>query len=305
MQQLSEELETHPDRQFCDYLLQGFILGFDTGLNKLPELPFECDNLLSAKKQPEITSELVATEFEQGYIIGLFNNIPFEHYRINPLGVAESNYSKKKRLIVDLSAPHDNPSHPSLNELINKEDFSLSYVTIDSAIKIIKALGKGAWLTKRDIKDALKLVPIKSSLYPFHGVKWNNKYYFYTRLVFGSRSSPKIFDTLSEAVCWILKNNYGVVNILHLLDDFLAIDAPSADADRTMAVFTLVFKKLGIPPSLNETVGPVTEIEYLGVILDSIKMEARLPLDKVERIRNLLGTFLSRKSCTKKELLSF
>ena len=205
---------------------------------------------------------------------------------------------------MDLSAPHDNPFHPSLNELINKEDFSLSYVTIDSAIKIIKALGKGAWLTKTDIKDAFKLVPIKSSLYPFHGVKWNNKYYFYTRLVFGSRSSPKIFDTLSEAVCWILKNNYGVVKILHLLDDFLAIDAPSADADRTMAVFTLVFKKLGIPLSLNKTVGPVTEIEYLGVILDSIKMEARLPMDKVERIRNLLGTFLNRKSCTKKELLS-
>ena len=64
------------------------------------------------------------------------------------------------------------------------------------AISIIKRLGKGAWLTKADIKDAFKLVPIKKSLFPFYGVKWNNKYYFYTRLVFGSRSSPKIFDTL-------------------------------------------------------------------------------------------------------------
>ena len=36
-----------------------------------------------------------------------------------------------------MSAPHDNDCHPSLNELINKEDLSLS-VTIDSAIKIIK-----------------------------------------------------------------------------------------------------------------------------------------------------------------------
>ena len=47
---------------------------------------------------------------------------------------------------------------------------------------------------------------------------------------------------VDQAVWWILKNNCGVVNILHLLDDFLAIDAPSADADRTIAVFKLILK---------------------------------------------------------------
>lgn len=92
--------------------------------------------------------------------------------------------------------------------------------------------------------------------------------------------------------------------MLHLLDDFLAIDSPEADADRTMAVLTLVFNKLGIPLSLNKTVGPVTELEYLGIILDSTKMEARLPMDKVDCIRNVLTSFLNRKSCTKQELLS-
>ena len=122
--------------------------------------------------------------------------------------------------------------------------------------------------------------------------------------MFGSRSSPKIFDTLLQAVCWILENNYGIRHILHLLDDFLAVDAPNAKADRTMAIFLLVFNKLGIPLSLNKTVGPVTELEYLGVILDTLKMEARLPVDKTERIHQLLVTFLNRKSCTKQELLS-
>lgn len=105
-------------------------------------------------------------------------------------------------------------------------------------------------------------------------------------------------------MCWILEHNYKLANVLHLLDDFLAIDSPEADADRTMAVLTLVFNKLGIPLSLNKTVGPVTELEYLGIILDSTKMEARLPMDKVDRIRNVLISFLNRKSCTKQELLS-
>ena len=56
MKQLSEELETHPDRQFRTICYRVFILGFDTGLNKLLELPFVCNNLLSAKIQPEITT---------------------------------------------------------------------------------------------------------------------------------------------------------------------------------------------------------------------------------------------------------
>ena len=38
---------------------------------------------------------------------------------------------------MDISAPHENEHHPSLNELI-KEDYSLSYVTIDNAISLIK-----------------------------------------------------------------------------------------------------------------------------------------------------------------------
>ena len=80
-------------------------------------------------------------------------------------------------------------------------------------------------MCKTDIKDAVKLVPIKESLRLYYGVKWNNKYYLYTRLVFGSRSSPNIFDTLSEAVCWILKTNY-VFNVLHLLDDFFGYRSP-------------------------------------------------------------------------------
>ena len=54
---------------------------------------------------------------------------------MSPLGLAEGTYSGKMRLIVDLSAPHNNDEHSSLNQLINKEDYSLSYVKLDDAIQ--------------------------------------------------------------------------------------------------------------------------------------------------------------------------
>ena len=264
----------------------------------------ECKNLLSARSQIEITTKLIESEVQKGFLVGPFNKMPFDIYRVNPVGIAEGKYSKKKHLIVDLSAPHNDQDHTCLNELINKEDFSLNYVTIDHAIDIIKKTGKGSWLCKTDISDAFKLIPIHPSLWPFHGIKWNDEYYFYVRLVFGSRSSPKIFDMLSQAICWTATQVFKIQNILHLLDDFLTIDPPDYMAERTMSLLTMLFKRLNIPIAINKTVGPTQCLEYLGIILDTNKMEARLPIEKVQRISEILQSFQNRKSCTKRELLS-
>ena len=241
---------------------------------------------------------------EKGYLMGPFDSPPFDSYRVSPVGLAEHKYSGKKRLIVDLSSPRNHPSHPSINELIDKQEYSLSYVRIDDAIKIIKKLGPGSWLCKCDIKDAFKQLPISPDLWHLYGIKWKAKYYFFTRLVFGSRSSPKIFDTLSEGLVWIAQHKLGIQYILHLLDDFLTIDSADAEPMRNMALLTLLFNSLGIPLSQHKTVGPVHELEYLGIILDTVQMQARLPQDKMKRISLKLADFSSRRTCTKRELLS-
>nr|XP_006816894.1 PREDICTED: uncharacterized protein LOC102802474 [Saccoglossus kowalevskii] len=157
---------------------------------------------------------------------------------------------------------------------------------------------------KTDIVDAFKLLPIHPSLWHLYGINWQDNFYFFVRLAFGSRSSPKIFDQLSTAICWIAHHYYGINKMLHLLDDFLTIDAPSYDAERTMALLTLIFGRLGIPLAPHKTVGPTTTLEFLGIELDTIKMEARLPLVKLNCLLDLLDEFLLRRSCTKRQLLS-
>ena len=148
----------------------------------------------------------------KGFLYGPFDKPPFQTYRISPIGVAEHKYSKKKRLIVDLSAPHNNDDDVSMNSLIDKSEFSVSYVRVDDiAINVIKSCGAGANLCKTDIVDAFKLIPIRPDLWQYHGICWNSKYYFFKRLCFGSRSSPKI---LSGAIHWIATNNYKIPNLL-------------------------------------------------------------------------------------------
>ena len=297
-------LKKHPDRQFVHYLITGLTQGFDTGIKNLPDTSLECKNLLSATSQKEVVSDLIQQELDKGFLAGPYQESPYPIHRINPIGIAESKYSKKKRLIVDMSAPHNDVENSSLNDLIDKDQFSLNYVTIDNAINLLKKYGRNSLMCKTDISDAFKLIPIKPELWPFHGIKWNNQYYFFTRLVFGSRSSPKIFDTLSQAICWIAEKEFRINSIIHLLDDFLTVDPPDYLADRTMSLLTYIFASLGIPLSAKKTVGPTKCLEYLGIILDSEKMEARLPQDKLARICEMLMSFKSKKSCTKKELLS-
>jgi hypothetical protein len=248
----------------------------------------------------------VQSEVDKGFLLGPFVYPPFPTVRINPIGIVESKYSKKKRLIVDLSAPHDLEDVCSLNDLINKEDFRLSYVRLDDAIRIIKTLHQGdpIFLCKTDIADAFKQIPLHPSTWPYHGIKWHNMYYFYTRLVFGSRSSPNIFDRFASMVSWILENNYAIKPILHLLDDFITIVPPTVDAQRQMDTMLGVFESLGIPLSARKTVGPVTCLEYLGIELSTTDMVARLPADKLDRIRGIVAQFLVIKKCRKRQLLS-
>lgn len=99
--------------------------------------------------------------------------------------------------------------------------------------------------------------------------------------MFGNRSSPKIFYSLSVAICWISENNYNIENVFHLLDDLLTIDPPDSMPNRTIAILAMLYNNLGIPLSTNKLVRPTNVLEYLGVILNSLKMEARLPQEKI------------------------
>jgi hypothetical protein len=208
---------------------------------------------------------------------------------------------QEKTVIVDVTSPHDSEEHSSINNLIDKEQCTLSYVWIDDAIRAIQDFGRFSILNKVDISDTFKQLGIRKDQHHLYCIKWRKLYYYYVRLCFGSRSSPKIFDNVSVAICWIAKNNYNIPVILHLLDDFFTIQTADTSGDRNMAILTMIFKRLNIPLSTQKTVDP--DIEYLGVILDTANVEARLPQNKVDRIISFIGTFLSRRSIRKRELL--
>ena len=62
--------------------------------------------------------------------------------------------------------------------------------------------------------------------------------------------------------------------------------------------------ELGVPISTDKLEGPSTSLSFLGIILDTNRMEIRLPPDKLARIQQLLETWLPKKKANKRQILS-
>jgi len=176
-------------------------------------------------------------------------------------------------------------------------------VTVDTAISYIQELGSGCLLSKIDVANAFRIIPVSPNYWPLLGLFWNNRFYVDTRLQMGSRSSPSLFDNLSVALEWICKNNYRISHICHLLDDFLGVELLSK-AGNFLDVVLKLCNKCNIPIAPGKVEGPATCLEFLGITLDTVLMEARLSLEKICKLKNLLNDFQSKKKCTKREILS-
>ena len=125
-----------------------------------------------------------------------------------------------------------------------------------------------------------------------------------TCLPFGLRSAPALFNHYTEALNWIMANNYGA-QLLHYLDDFLLVGLSGQDTcQEAMLRMLMVCDLLGIPVSSENLVGPTTTQTFLGIVLDTSAQQLGLPPDKLEELTGLTRSWLSRHKATKRELLS-
>ena len=300
-------LAKHPDRDFVNQVCNNLRQGANVGFTGERQAVFS-RNLPTASSQPSILSANLEKEISLGRVAGPFSTPPLPNFHISPMGLVPKKHSDKFRTIFHLSYPKNGTS--SINYSIPKEDFSLRYITIDNAIEGIQKLGQGCFLAKCDIESAFRLIPLRPSDYNLFGMYWEGQYYYDKVLPFGLRSAPFLFNQLSDAIEWILLEKCVISFVCHILDDFLIIEpaAPSFPHDRpcrqALAAMLMVFKNLNIPTAPGKTQGPSTTLEFMGITLDSIRMEARLPPDKLERIAHTLLEFRAKTSCTLRELQS-
>jgi hypothetical protein len=156
---------------------------------------------------------------------------------------------------------------------------------IDDIYDQIIQAGPGCIIIKRDIKDAFRIVPIAEDNQHLLAFQWNNSTYVECCLPFGLATAPFLFNLFAEALHWILQCLLDAFHINHYLDDFIAItQSPSMSdpADAFDAVYHTVTDYLSIPRNTRKD-EQGTCITVLGIQIDSIAMEARLPPEKLCR----------------------
>ena len=73
---------------------------------------------------------------------------------------------------------------------------------------------------------------------------------------------------------------------------------------KALDTLAAICKELGVPLAPEKQDGPSTLITFLGILIDTIKQELRLPKDKLRRLLETVSQWEGKKTCTRRELES-
>ena len=189
----------------------------------------------------------------------------YPQVQVSPFGVIPKSEPGQWRLIVDLSSP----AGGSVNDGINKEWCSLTYMTIEDVAARVVRLGRGALMAKVELKSAYRQVPVHPDDRWLLGMECRGQLLVDTALPFGLRSAPAIFSAVAEALAHMIRQK-GVVELDHYLDDFSIVGPPdSQQCAKDLETSLAMCEEAGCPVA-EKTEGPATEITLLGIELDSL-----------------------------------
>ena len=294
-------LSGYADQRFAAYIIRGIEQGFRIGYNPhMVKLQPARVNMFSTAEQPEVVEKYLLEELSANRIVRV-NGLDTDLIHCSQFGVIlKRNRPNKWRLIVDLSSPEGH----SMNDGISKDLSSLSYVSVEDVVTGIIQRGRGTLLAKMDIRQAYRNVPIHPHDRLLLGMQWQGTTFADATLPFGLRSAPLIFSAIADALQWVMER-MGVRWVAHYIDDFITMGAlGSEECASNSLLMHMACDQMGLPVEPDKDEGPASTLSFLGIELDSVAMEIRLPPEKLTRLREEIATWRARKKCKKRELFS-
>jgi hypothetical protein len=247
-------------------------------------------------------SEVIAEDVASLKKAGPFDRQPFEFFCVSPIGAVPKKNSVKVRVIHNLS-------HPFRGDSVNEgiEDGSLRLSSFGHAARAVVMLGAGCWLIKLDVKAAYKLVPVRREDWCLLGFKWEGKWYYERVLPFGLRSSCRLWELYAAALRHFIARSLNLPFdriVIHYVDDFLFVVKLKSDAQHLLARALDLCEELGVPIASEKTEGPTTCLTFLGIELDTVAMEARLPPARLLELQQLVDVWVSKSTASISEIES-
>ena len=165
-------LRGHPDCVFAEAIVRGLEKGFRIGFDRTSQLVPAERNMPSTTEHDDVVADYIDTELRKKRFLGPYSLDEIGGVQINRIGVIPKGHTPGKwRIITDLSFPIGG----SVNDGIDPELCSLSYVSVDEVASIAASLGKGALLAKIDIESAYRLIPVHPDDRSLLGIRWRGK----------------------------------------------------------------------------------------------------------------------------------
>lgn len=276
-----------------EFLLNGIKEGFAITNVKKDIKTVRVDNYKSTADNREAVEKQITTELEEGrYVI-----VQSPPKIISALGAIPKD-DGAVRLIHDCSQPEGS----GVNDYAVL-DYDIKYQTVQDACELLE---RNWYMAKVDLKSAYRSVPLHPSQYQFTGLQWtftgdeNPTYMIDTRLPFGARLSPSHFHRLSQAVKRMLEKRQ--IKVVVYLDD-IYITAPTfLECKHQLNTVITLLRELGFSIAWQKIAGPSQTITFLGIEIDSKRMQIRLPYEKVVAYKILLQEFLDRPRASLRQL---
>ena len=285
------------DQQLLQLLQFGFPLDFNRGC----PLKHEAGNHSSADEFPSDVDAYIEEECKFGALLGPFHLNPIENAHNSPFMTRHKPNSDRRRVIIDLSWPLG----ASVNSGIDKNTyldapFTLTFPTVDDITSELKRLGRGALLYKIDVSRAFRHVKVDPGDYDLLGLHWRHAYVD-TCVPFGTRHGSQIFQRLSDAVRYIMRQRG--FRVIDYIDDYVGFGVPSVARASFASLFELM-QQLGLTVSDKKLVPPSTKVVCLGVLIDTENGTVSIPPEKLRQINDMVKEWLSKTTCTKRQLQS-
>ena len=159
-------------------------------------------------------------------------------------------------------------------------------------------------MIKLDLNEAYHSVPVTPDHQRYLAFLWDGKCYVYCVPPFGLGPAPRVFTKITKPILVHIRQNLVICCVMYL-DDLLIFGRTKSDClQKAKKVMTLL-QELGFTINKKKSIlEPTQQIEFLGLILDSIQMKVFLPEPKVLDLIESCQAILSVRSVTARSLAS-
>ena len=305
LQQWRHHLLGYEDAELCQFLEYGFPLGLKE--DPPPVLVPTLRNHSSSYQFYPWVDEFSTNSAEKCYLSGPHNVQPFNKIHISPIMTAVKKPSSR-RTVFDATFGENSLNNGTPTDLYLGQPIDLVYPKIEDFRSLILKSGRGCYIWKRDLSSFFLQVPLDPVDYPKVAFIWRSAIFFFLGLMFGLRHSGYQGQRVTDAIVWILRRlgletvEEQLFNALNYSDDIAGVEVSEEKALKSSLALEKLFQDLGMEESSSKYHPPSTDMPFLGVRFDTVKLQMSVPPEKLEDLREELNLWMKKTTATKKTL---